>query len=348
MKLLVISKSTPAHIVLGIEPDADADTIRRAFRKLALKYHPDHNKSPDAEFKMQEINAAYAAMKDGNYSYANGSTNNGSTNDDFANKWANHNRRARDRAYNNRDRERYSQNSRNNSYRKPAETWYWDLVDNRLGNFKWEYKGVRKGVRNIVTNEISDLHFHYTIRKSKDGMYVARELSETSEVIDRFKSFINAAKTCATYARSQHIIRTQGETPPVVTHKYDKEPEVSTYDHKYLRDWEWRLLERKQPLWMTTLYLDLDNPTKNTHTFYIAKYTNGFYYVFNGDGKIWLDKKYKTAMNAARSCAKSLQKLNIVPSRISHNFENANAAFDKLRLIRDYPELLKDRGFSRY
>ena len=34
--------------VLGIEKNADQDTIKKAYRTLAKKYHPDINKSPDA------------------------------------------------------------------------------------------------------------------------------------------------------------------------------------------------------------------------------------------------------------------------------------------------------------
>ena len=42
--------------VLGVEHDADAKAIRSAFRALTLKYHPDRNKSPEAEEKFKEIN----------------------------------------------------------------------------------------------------------------------------------------------------------------------------------------------------------------------------------------------------------------------------------------------------
>lgn len=50
--------------VLGVARDADAKTIKNAFRKLALKYHPDRNKAPDAEERFKEIAEAYAIISD--------------------------------------------------------------------------------------------------------------------------------------------------------------------------------------------------------------------------------------------------------------------------------------------
>ncbi|GAB4060986.1 DnaJ C-terminal domain-containing protein [Catellatospora paridis] len=50
--------------VLGVSRDASADEIQQAFRKLARKYHPDVNKSPDAEEKFKEINEAYQVLHD--------------------------------------------------------------------------------------------------------------------------------------------------------------------------------------------------------------------------------------------------------------------------------------------
>ena len=50
--------------VLGVPRDADAKAIKEAFRKLALKYHPDRNKSSDAEERFKEIAAAYAILSD--------------------------------------------------------------------------------------------------------------------------------------------------------------------------------------------------------------------------------------------------------------------------------------------
>jgi molecular chaperone DnaJ len=50
--------------VLGINRGASNDEVRRAFRSLAKEYHPDVNKSPDAEAKFKEINEAYAVLSD--------------------------------------------------------------------------------------------------------------------------------------------------------------------------------------------------------------------------------------------------------------------------------------------
>ena len=51
---------------LEISENASADEIKKAYRKLARKYHPDINKSKDAEEKFKEINAAYEILSDAN------------------------------------------------------------------------------------------------------------------------------------------------------------------------------------------------------------------------------------------------------------------------------------------
>jgi curved DNA-binding protein len=50
--------------VLGVPRDADQDAIRRAYRKLARKYHPDLNSDSDAEDRFKELGEAYEALSD--------------------------------------------------------------------------------------------------------------------------------------------------------------------------------------------------------------------------------------------------------------------------------------------
>jgi molecular chaperone DnaJ len=52
------------YSVLGIGKSAGIDEIKRAYRELAMRYHPDKNKGKDAEIKMQELNEAYAVLSD--------------------------------------------------------------------------------------------------------------------------------------------------------------------------------------------------------------------------------------------------------------------------------------------
>lgn len=49
---------------LGVARDATADEIKKAFRKLARKYHPDISKEAGAEARMKEVNEAYAVLSD--------------------------------------------------------------------------------------------------------------------------------------------------------------------------------------------------------------------------------------------------------------------------------------------
>lgn len=50
--------------ILGLNRDADAKAIKNAFHHLAMKYHPDRNKTPDAEAKFKDIAKAYAVLSD--------------------------------------------------------------------------------------------------------------------------------------------------------------------------------------------------------------------------------------------------------------------------------------------
>lgn len=50
------------YSILGVSPDADDKTIKKAYRKLAMKYHPDVNKDKEAEDKFKEINLAHETL----------------------------------------------------------------------------------------------------------------------------------------------------------------------------------------------------------------------------------------------------------------------------------------------
>lgn len=52
------------YAILGVSKNASTDEIKKAFKKLARKYHPDVNKDPGAEERFKEINEAYTVLSD--------------------------------------------------------------------------------------------------------------------------------------------------------------------------------------------------------------------------------------------------------------------------------------------
>jgi len=52
------------YAILGVDRGASPDDIKKAYRKLARKYHPDVSKEPNAEEKFKEMAEAYETLKD--------------------------------------------------------------------------------------------------------------------------------------------------------------------------------------------------------------------------------------------------------------------------------------------
>src|SRR3990167_10612989 len=50
--------------ILGVSRSANADDIKKSYRKLARKYHPDVSKEPNAEEKFKQVKEAYEVLKD--------------------------------------------------------------------------------------------------------------------------------------------------------------------------------------------------------------------------------------------------------------------------------------------
>ncbi|MEX1021626.1 MAG: molecular chaperone DnaJ [Dehalococcoidia bacterium] len=58
------TESAELYSVLGIPRDASSDDVKKAYRRLAMEFHPDRNKAADAETRFKQINAAYEVLSD--------------------------------------------------------------------------------------------------------------------------------------------------------------------------------------------------------------------------------------------------------------------------------------------
>ncbi|MES3025665.1 MAG: DnaJ domain-containing protein [Pseudomonadota bacterium] len=52
------------YAVLGVAPNATDDEIKKVYRSLAMRYHPDRNDAPGAEVRFKSITKAYEILSD--------------------------------------------------------------------------------------------------------------------------------------------------------------------------------------------------------------------------------------------------------------------------------------------
>ena len=74
------NKRKDYYKILGVEKGSDAEAVKKAYRQLAMKYHPDQNPDKDSEEKFKEISEAYEVLSDPDkrQRYDNGGYDNGS------------------------------------------------------------------------------------------------------------------------------------------------------------------------------------------------------------------------------------------------------------------------------